>query len=63
MQKRDIFLAFRLAQKNGSEPRARFENLAEGRLLQGSTYEYDLRKVSDEVRFPALASVVQTTYD
>ena len=63
MQKRDIFLAFRLAQKNGSEPRARFENLAEGRLLQGSTYEYDLRKVSDEVRFPALASVVQTTFD
>ena len=36
---------------------------AEGRILQGSTYEYDLRKVSDEVRFPALASVVQTTYD
>ena len=36
---------------------------AEGRLLQGSTYEYDLRRVSDEVRFPALASVVQTTFD
>ena len=36
---------------------------AEGRMLQGSTYEYDLRKVSDEVRFPALASVVQTTFD
>ncbi len=36
---------------------------AEGRMLQGSTYEYDLRKVGDEVRFPALASVVQTTFD
>ncbi len=36
---------------------------AEGHMLQGSTYEYDLRKVSDEVRFPALASVVQTTFD
>ena len=36
---------------------------AEGRMLQGSTYEYDLRKVSDDVRFPALASVVQTTFD
>ena len=36
---------------------------AEGRQLQGATYEYDLRKVSGEVRFPALTAVVQTSYD
>ena len=36
---------------------------ADGRKLQEATYEYDLRKVSDEVRFPALTAVVQTSYD
>ena len=36
---------------------------ADGRKLQEATYEYDLRKVSDEVRFPALTAVVQTNYD